>query len=235
MRAKPSALIYSGGYSHPFAETTSVLSGYAEMSGFALVVEEDIDAAIARLAEVDLLVVNALYWGMTQYERYAPHRERWAYVLPDTHMAALRNFVVRGGALLVMHTGTICWDTQPDWIRLMGGGWSWERSYHPPLGDAVVELTAEGRRYSNGPSHFALVDEVYHRLDPSTDCTVLANGDVGEGAQPVAWVRREGAGRVAVDALGHDARSLTAPGHAALIMGLLAWLRVRATGEGEDA
>lgn len=219
------AIIYSDGFGHPFAETTGVLLSMAEARGWAATVTSDIDEAIAALSDgAGLLIVNALRWEMTQHEKYAPYREAWAYSLPDEHMAALRDFVSMGGALLVMHTGTICWDNQPGWCALMGGGWNWSRSYHPPLGQIAIKLTDEGRGISEGPVRFALIDEAYHRLDPAPDCIIMAVAEAGDGPQPVAWMRREERGRIAVDALGHDARSLTAAGHAALIGGIMDWL-----------
>ncbi len=219
------AIAFSGGFGHPFAETTPVLVAEAERHGWAAEVMGDIDAVADRLSpEIGLLIVNALYWSMTQHEKYAPHRAEWARSLSHESMAKIAGWVADGGSLLVIHTGTICWDTQPGWIELMGGGWKWERSHHPPLGEIVVTLTDAGRDLSRGPVSFALIDEAYHNLDPAPDCTVLATSDTGSGPQPVAWVRKRGAGRVAIDALGHDARSLTEPGHAALVHGLFGWL-----------
>jgi type 1 glutamine amidotransferase len=226
-RIRPArAIIYSGGFGHPFAETTPLIAALAEARGWVTETVGTIDEAAARLSpDVGLLIVNALSWTMTQHEKYAPFRDEWAYTLPDEHLAGMRDFVAAGGALLVMHTGTICWDNQPGWLDLMGGGWDWSRSHHPPLGEIAVALTEDGKGYSDGPDRFDLVDEAYHRLDPAPDCTVLAQADAGHGPVPVAWTRQVGQGRVAVDALGHDARSLTAPGHQALLGAMFDWLR----------
>lgn len=218
------ALIYSDGFGHPFAETSAILADMLRAQGWSAQVEGSIEVVLDRLEQIDLLVVNALRWSMTQHEKYAPHRDQWAFRLSSAQADRLDHFVRHGGRLLVMHTGTICWDSQPAWIRIMGGGWRWGISHHPPLGETSVRLTEAGRARSNGPSDFELIDEAYHHLSPSADCEILATAEGEEGPQPIAWIRRHGAGRVAVDALGHDGRSLRSPGHAVLIGAMLAWL-----------
>lgn len=220
------AIILSGGYSHPFEKSSPALAELIETAGWSTRIEPDIDCAIAALTDQPgLLAVNALMWSMTQHEKYAPDRDQYAYLLPDSHMDAIQNYVAGGGRLFVLHVSTICWDTQPRWHEVMGGGWTWGRSHHPPFGAITVHLTPEGRGLSTGRDRFALLDEAYHNLDPWPDCTVIATCEIEEGPQPVAWTRTYGNGRVAVDALGHDARSLSEPNHTAMIAGLLGWLR----------
>ncbi|WP_299194010.1 ThuA domain-containing protein [uncultured Erythrobacter sp.] len=220
------ALILSGGYSHPFGESTGALVGIIEECGYDTLIEEDIDAAIAALADPPaMLAVNTLRWSMTQHAKYAPDRDRFAYELPDSHMDALADYVASGGRMFVIHVSTICFDTQPRWHEVMGGGWTWGRSHHPPMGEIDISLTEAGAEHSAGPAQFPLLDEAYHNLDPREDCTVLATCEIEEGPQPLAWVRKFGKGRVAVDALGHDARSINARGHRELITAQIEWLK----------
>lgn len=220
------ALILSGGYSHPYHESSPALAELVAEAGFEPLIEDDIDAALTSLAERPaLLVVNTLRWSMTQHEKYGPDREAYAYELPDEYMVAIADYVAEGGALFVLHISTISFDTQPRWHEVMGGGWKWGHTSHPPLGKIHVRLTLDGASISDGSTHFELVDEAYHNLDPKPDCTILATCEIKEGPQPVAWVRRYGEGRVAVDSLGHDARSINAPGHRELIAAQLNWLK----------
>ena len=219
------ALIYSEGYAHPFAESSTALAELLAAQGWAVTIERSLDAALARLPEAQLFAVNALRWTMVQHDKYAPHRAKHAFAMADAQLAAMERFVAAGGRLLALHTAVICWDNQPGWRGLLGGGWEWERSWHPPLGPVTVTPSAAGR--AAGLTDFSVTDEAYHRLDPAADCTVLAcaaAGDPANGPQPVAWTRNHGAGRVAVDALGHDAASLEEPGHAALLAHLIGWL-----------
>lgn len=218
------AVLFSGGVGHPFDETSPLLAELIGESGLETRIETDLDAALGELRGARLLAVNALYWTMTQHEKYAPLREQWATSLSDAHMQIIHDFVSDGGRLFVLHTGTICWDNQPGWLQLMGGGWDWQQSHHPRLGKFTVALTQIGSRMANGAVSFEVVDEAYHNLAPGADCTVLATADLGQGPQPLAWLRGTGRGKVAVDALGHDSRSLTQPVHRRLIRGQLDWL-----------
>ncbi len=219
------AIILAGGYAHPFAETGAALSNLADRAGLASILYGEVEPALAQLRSQDLLVVNALWWSMSQHPKYAPHRVAHARDLPPGAMNAMARHVALGGGLLAIHTATICWDREPRWKELLGGGWTWGRSHHPPLGEVTVAPTAAGAALSGSAAPFALVDECYHGLDPGIDCEILAHAGAGGDppAQPVVWRRRVGAGRVAVDALGHDAASLAAPSHAALLLGLLRW------------
>lgn len=221
------ACILTGGFGHPFEETTPILQAQAEAAGWEVDCETDLDCLIARLDGIQLVIVNALWWTMTQHEKYAPHRPQWAYHARAEQIEALNRFVADGGRLLVMHTGTICWDNQPLWQAIMGGGWQWGESHHPPLGELVIDLTDAGQTFvPQCRPHFTLIDEGYRHLWPQPDCLILATARGDEGDQPVVWVRDHGRGSVAVDALGHDARSLTAEDHAALLGALFDWLTV---------
>lgn len=216
------ALIYSGGYAHQFAESSAALAKMLAAKGWTASIETNLDAVLERLGDVQLFGVNALRWTMSQHEKYASHRAEHSFAMDDRQLVAIDRFVANGGRLLALHTAVICWDNQPGWRALLGGGWDWDRSWHPPLGPVAVTPNPAGR--AAGLVDFRVIDESYHWLDPAPDCTVLAwatTGDRANGPQPVAWTRRHGAGRVAVDALGHDAASLEEPGHAALIAHLI--------------
>lgn len=219
------AIIFSGGVGHPFEETSPLLAELIKEAGWEPRIETDIDRAVSQLPNCNLFAVNALYWSMGQHEKYAALRREWARSLPDDQMESIESFVHDGGRLFVLHTGTICWDTQPRWRELMGGGWDWDRSHHPPLGPVSINLTDDGARMVAASRRFDLIDEAYHELAPTIDCNVLATADLGRGPQPLAWTREFGRGKVAVDALGHDRRSLEQPDHRALIRAQLDWLR----------
>ena len=223
-RLPPRAVVLSGGYAHAFAESSAAVADMIVAAGIQPAICDDVAAALAALPGAELLVVNALWWSMRQDAKYAPHRQAFARELADAELAAIERHVAAGGGLLALHTATICWDTQPGWRRLLGGGWTWGRSHHPPLGTVAVVLSPDGARMSSGSGSFRLIDEAYHDLDPLPDCRVLATVTAGGAPQPVVWIRSHAGGRVAVDALGHDARSLRQPGHAALLHALIAWL-----------
>lgn len=215
----PRLILYSGGYNHPFAQSSEALASIARGAGLAVSITSDLADALAQLRQGrDVLGINALRWSMTQFERYAADRPQWAGSLSSEHFAAMAGHVTSGGGLLAMHTAVICWDNQPGWLDLLGGGWDWTRSHHPPLGAIMVQPSPAFA------APFEVVDEAYHNLDPAADCEIVATAEAGEGPQPVVWRRRHGAGRIVVDALGHDARALGAAGHIAILEAMLGWL-----------
>ncbi|WP_295526190.1 ThuA domain-containing protein [Novosphingobium sp. Chol11] len=223
---EPHLVIYSDGYRHPFAESSAALASIAQGMGLRTTLTSSISEALTLVSgRRSILAVNALRWSMTQAERHAADRAEWGALLDDADMARIANHVAGGGSLLAMHTAVICWDNQPGWIDLLGGGWNWDHSFHPPLGNVSAELTFAGAAISAGERRFTLADEVYHNLDLASDCEVLAAADAGHGAVPVVWRRMCGTGKVAVDTLGHDGASLQHPAHAAILAGLLEWLR----------
>ena len=207
------ALIYTGGYNHPFSESSRALAGVLGARGITCSLETDLDLTLAGLTQVDLLAVNALRWTMTQDEKYAADRADWAFVAQTDQVRTLERWVHAGGRLLAMHTAVLCFDNQPLWIALLGGGWRWGRSHHPPLGPLHIDVV--------GAEGFNLIDEAYHHLDAGADTEVLATCTMDTGTQTLAWVRSHGRGRVAVNSLGHNARSIVTPGHRALIERML--------------
>ena len=223
---EPHLVIYSDGYRHPFAESSAALASIAQGIGLRSSITASLAEAM-KLVSVrrSILAVNALRWSMTQAERHAADRAEWGALLDDADMALIAGHVTGGGSLLALHTAVICWDNQPSWIALLGGGWNWDNSFHPPLGAVTADLTPAGATISKGERCLTLTDEVYHNMGLASDCEVLASADAGHGPVPVIWRRMHGTGKIAVDTLGHDGASLQHPAHAAILAGLLEWLR----------
>lgn len=223
------ALIYSGGINHPFAESAPALARVLEAGGLAPRLSFELDELLGwlRADPQALLVVYALRWSMTQHEKYAPDRERWAMALPQPARAAIAGHVHAGGGLLALHTASICFDDWPEWADVMGGAWQWGRSYHPPLGPVQAYLNIQ-HPLARGLGDFALTDEVYseQRVLPGVEIYGWAEttGDSpATGRQPVFWTHRYGAGRVVYDGLGHDAASLEHPVHRRLVQRAALW------------
>lgn len=215
----PVATIFSGGHGHPFAQSSQALSEILRDLGREVQVRLTLDDTLAVLADTNLLVVNALYWSMTQHDKYAPFRDSLAFWASDAQIDAIDHWLRGGGRLLAMHTACLCFDTQPRWRDLLGGGWTWGVSHHPALGPITVDLADGGQ--------FSLIDEVYHELSPLPHARIWARSTLDEGPQPIVWTHEVGEGRVAVNALGHDRRSLDVPDHRALIGRLVGWLATR--------
>ena len=222
-----SNLILSGGVGHEFAETSAYLAAMLKPLGVASTVTDD---WTGWADDYDMVTVNGLRWRM-RADRYEPLRAAEAFATPWTLTEAITHHLARGGALLVMHAAIVCMDDWPEWEAICGGGWDWEQSFSPAPGDVYCHV---------GRKAFTLTDVCYHLLRMHGEMEVVATGRVnwnrsvltrppaGISAlglhQPMAWIRTHGGGRVAVDVLGHDVRSLEDPDHQLLLYHLVARL-----------
>ncbi len=221
-------LLLSGGFSHPFHETTPALRAILAEVGVRSTVTEDLEEGIAALTRgaFAMVTVNVLRWRM-EAERYAAHRDAWAFSLAADARRTLRDFVARGGALLAVHTAAICFDDWPEWREIVGGAWNWQRSSHPPLGPMTVRVCGGDHPIVAGLADFEIVDECYGFLDHTPEIVPLVTSSHGGAHHPLLWARRFGHGRVVYDALGHDARSYTHPTHAEILRRAAMWLTGR--------
>lgn len=203
-------LLCGGGYSHPPDDSVPSLTDLFAGLGRSLEVHDDVDAGLAALSpdRHDLLVVNALRFTMSD-ERYADLRAEHAFHLDDTGRDAITSWHAAGRPILALHTGIISFDDWPAWSDLLGARWEWGVSHHPPIGPLSVCV---------GDERFEVVDECYQHLRHRPGNEVLATSADGH---PLAWTRMSGSGLVAVDLLGHDARSLDHPGHRRLLTTLV--------------
>ncbi len=222
-------LVISGGPLHDFAASTAALVDTLAEVGVRSTVIDDPRAGLRELSERpgswDLVTVNALAWGATA-QRHAHLRDEWAVTLRDDESRAIERHVRSGGGLLACHAAVICFDGDPRWVACLGAEWNWDRSMHPPLGEARVEPTAAAADHaiSCGVDGFTTVDEVYGFLDVAPDVEPLMTSSHGGAAHPVLWARSVGDGRVVVDLLGHDAAAMDQPTHREVLRRAARWL-----------
>lgn len=224
------ALIFSGGINHPFEHSAPALARVLSEAGLEVRLSYELDEVLAglRANPQALLVIYALRWGMTQHEKYEPHRAEWAMTLSEAARETIAGHVRAGGGLFGLHTATICFDDWAAWGDVLGGAWQWGVSYHPLLGPVRARLDAE-HWLTRGLGDFALTDEVYsnQRVLPGVEIVGWAETSgadaVATGWQPVLWTHRYGAGRVIYDGLGHDAASLQHPIHRRLVQRAALW------------
>jgi uncharacterized protein len=223
-------LILTGGIGHPFADSAAALAGCLADAGYHSDVTEDIEAGLESLARSEhrLVTLYALRWTMMTGEKYAPYRAQWGFRLSPRGQAALESHVARGGGLLVLHTGLICFDDWPELRDITGGVWRWGVSSHPPRGPVHVAPTTIPHPVMAGVPAFDLAeDEAYQELDLLADVEPLATVRAtahNKGAWPAVWARGYKQGRVVCDTLGHDRRSLETPTHRRLLANAARWL-----------
>ena len=217
-------LILVGGIFHDFQASAETLADVLAPLGIESRIESDLDTGLASLATdpVDLITVNALRWEMIG-EKYDPYRDSEAYSPPATTRTAFANHLETGGALLGLHTASICFSDWQEWGALLGGRWVWGSSFHPP--PEKISVSPVDRESSDALPAFEVHDELYTDLTLEPDAEVLAYGrsEAMPNAQPVLWRHTVGAGRVIYDALGHDSASLLHPPHAQWLRESVAW------------
>lgn len=199
-------LLLSGGIYHPFAETSAVVARHLSRTGVETTVLP-VREGLARLAEepFDLLTVNALAFSMTQAEKYAPLRARFAFAASAEDRAAIRAHMDRGGGLLGLHTAAICFDGWDEWPAILGAGWVWGASHHP-MPEYVTVSGAHG---------FTLWDELYCGLALASGCEVLATATSESVSDPQPVLTRKG--RAIYLALGHDLTGVSTEGYAGML------------------
>ena len=224
MTAARQNLILVGGIFHDFRASAEALATVLAPLGIESRIEADLDASIASLADnpVDLLTVNALRWEMIG-GKYDPYREAEAYSPPHKTRLAIEAHLRAGGALLGLHTASICFSDWPEWGSLLGGHWVWGTSFHPQP-ETVTVVPDENNALGALPT-FAVHDELYTNLFIEPGAQVLAHGHSAAmpRPQPIVWSHKVGAGRVVYDALGHDSQSLCHPSHAQLLRETVKW------------
>jgi len=215
-------VILSGGIYHPFADCAQWMAERA--TGEPAFTSIDVAAAIEALEPGDLFTLYALRWRMLNDPKYQPYLNEWAFSMPPELAQKLEQFVHAGGSMLAMHTASICFDTWPEFSRLLGGHWQWGQTFHPPISLIAVEPIGQ-HPLLDGVAAFELEDEVYHNLEIEPDSEPLLRARTKDGDwQTVAWVHSFGDGQVIYNALGHDVDSLQQPMHARFLDNAFNWL-----------
>ena len=220
-------LILAGGPYHPVAETGVPLAAILREAGMDSEVTADVEAGLARLArgEFERLTVACVRWTLTQSERYAPFRAEWALSLSPAGRAAVGDYVASGRGLLALHGAPISFDDWPDWPKLLGVGWRWGVSHHPPCAPAELRSAAE-HPITAGLQPFTVRDEIYSALDVEPWMRPLAEARHPEMQEwrPVVFAGERDGCRRAWCGFGHDAASLSNPAHRALIVRAGRWV-----------
>jgi type 1 glutamine amidotransferase len=130
----------------------------------------------------------------------------------------LVDFVRRGGGLVAIHFACGAFEDWPQFADLIGKVWDKEKT-HDPRGPFTVKIVDPNHPITKGMQDFAADDELYTCLTGERPVTVLATATskVTGTDQPMAFVFREGQGRVFQTPLGHDEKAIRMPGVSELL------------------
>jgi len=228
----PEAVILSGAgrYADPwhrFADTSARLAALAHDSGWTATITEDIDAALADLSGIGLVIVNAGDpWNQPPDDVVATGDGSGWQLEPSPVVmagrAGLGAALGRGISVLGMHTAAASLRDYPQFREALGGQWVTGRSRHPRLDRLHVRPLHED--IVEGLGDFHVDDEPCSDLVMDKDAEPLAGTHGTERDMTLAWARQYGRSRVVYDALGHDTRSYDSPGHRSFLRRCLTWL-----------
>lgn len=109
---------------------------------------------------------------------------------------------------------------------ILGGGWQWGTSSHPPKGPIKIHITGQHPITEGLPETIDLSDEVYGdlRMSPQAEVLAVARRHPDDDDQPVIWTHRFGNGRVAHIGVAHDEHTITHPEITKIITRAASWL-----------
>ncbi len=131
---------------------------------------------------------------------------------------AFMDYVLGGGGLLAIHSGTAGYAETPVLRGLLGGVFN-----HHPEQCPVMVLPKAGQTLAKGCEAFTTKDEHYFMDMDDTDVHVFLTTSSDHGAQPGGWTRQEGAGRVCVLTPGHNLDVWLQPSFQTLLVNAIRW------------
>lgn len=139
--------------------------------------------------------------------------------LNEGHIEALVRYVTQGGGLFGVHSATVNGNPGNDLHTLFGGRFI----DHPPMFNFPVFPMRLSHPVTEGIGEFSVFDEFYVQ-DVNDDVLVLMTAYDRGVCHPMVWTRKQGEGRVAYVAPGHDARAWSVPAFQKLTVQALDWV-----------
>jgi uncharacterized protein len=219
-------LILTGGLYHPFEAASETLRDLLTEVGFESDITKDIHTGLSWLddGDYDLLTVYALRWPMKD-ARFDGDRATWAVELAESDTRSIESHLQKGRGLLALHTASISFDDWPRWREIIGAGWIWGTSNHPPHGPVSVQMTKREHPITRGLLGFDFNEEAYAKQDlvPGIEALATVRAATQDNASPCLWTRNVGEARVVYDSLGHDSASFEHPTHRRIVQRSALW------------
>ena len=218
-------LILTGGIFHPFEETSNSLSNILSEMDYVSEITLDIEKGFSNLNNYYLLKMNFLRWRMLNHEKYIPYLDEWQFSLSNQGQEHLKNYLKNGGSIIAFHTSSICFDDWPDYKKIIGGKWVWDKTYHPPQG--MVEISPiSDHKISENIDNFEINDEIYHHLELEESSEPFLKGLTKKTNEEhiIGWTYQFEKGKVVYNALGHDSESLENENFVKIIKQSINWL-----------
>ena len=194
-------LLITGG-SHPYEETTPVMTEFLTESGHEVHVSEaatELEDESVLSENYDAIVLNTLRQEATDND------------LTEDQRNGLMGYAWTGGGLVSVHISAASCPDWPEMKKMTGGGWILGESWHPPFGWFQVHLNNPDHPLAKDVTPFWTYDECYCGLDIQPGIDVFMYGVVEGEDMPLGWSYVYGEGTVANIALGHAGSSQLDP------------------------
>lgn len=185
------------------------------------VLEQDQRLEVRIIDDPELLAADVIFdydVVLLHFKNYKPFRRE------QKIKQNLVDFVRRGGGLVAIHFACGAFEDWPQFEELIGKVWDRENT-HDPRRPFTVQIVDADHPITKGMHDFAADDELYTCLTGTRPVTVLATAtsQVTKTDQPMAFVFREGQGRVFQTPLGHDTKAIRMPGVSQLLRNGCLW------------
>jgi len=208
--SKKRLLLVIGGKWHPFERCGEIVGQLVETTGrYALDVTSDLGALkAASIKKYDAVLVYTCGGNLTG------EQER-----------GLVDFVKAGGACIGIHSAVAFGRRNAAYIDMLGGVFA----SHGPIQEIPVAIADPEAMITQRIPDFRITDELYilKKFDPAR-VRILATALWKGKAQPIAYTRDYGKGKVFYLALGHDERALTHPAFGKMLLRGVDWALGRA-------
>ena len=178
-----------GGVWHPFERCEEIVKGLLEGTG-RYDVAVSMDAGLLKKRSISKFAGVVVYTGGGELTR--------------DQESGLVGFVKDGGAFVGLHCAAASFARNAAYVEMLGGTFA----THSPLFEFPVTITGADSPVTRRMLPFRVTDELYllDKFDPAS-VTVLATAMWKNEAQPLAYTKPFGKGKVFYLALGHDERA----------------------------
>lgn len=181
--------------------------------GFPKAEKATIPSNIAVLEDSDLAKKYDLIFAYNQ--------SAWT-TITDRQIEGFLNFVRNGGALVAIHSTTETFQSNPEYVRMLGGSFV----KHEPYREMHILRIEGDHPILDGITNFAIPDEFYYHdqvnLEDKHVLLVCQSPD-DLRVHPIAWTKMHGKGRVFFTSLGHSVESCSNPSHLRIVTQGIAW------------
>jgi type 1 glutamine amidotransferase len=209
------ALVFCDDLYHPAA---TVRAGLAPLAAAGWVFDWVEDAATWPTSALDSYSLALL-----SKSNVRSHSDKAPWLQGDTE-SVFHGYVMRGGGLVVIHSGAASYADVAPMRRVTGGTFV---SHPPPCAVSVEPKT--GHPLAAGvPGPFTVHDEHYLMALDDAQADVFLHTRSEHGVQPAGWTRLHGRGRVCVLTPGHFPAVWVHPMFQQLIANALRWVTTNA-------